>query len=149
MGIDIELVGLDELVNKLELMGTKTNAIIEPALKAAAAPILLEAKTTAEFIDRSGHLRDSMKISDVKNIAGSKAIWVGDVDKKANYSWYVEFGHSKAQSIKNMSAKDKEVGKLDKVTFAPPHPFLRPAFQNHIDEAKEIMKTCLAEALKL
>lgn len=149
MGIDVELVGVDELVNKLELMGTKTNAIIAPALKAAAEPILSETIATTEFIDRSGHLRSAMKISNVKNINGTKAVWVGDVDKKANYSWYVEFGHSKSQSNKNMSAKDKAKGKLELVTEAAPHPFLQPAFENHKEEAKEIIKTCLKEALGL
>lgn len=148
LGVNMSLEGMDALINKIELMGIKTNAVISPALKAAAEPVLNEAKGTAAFIDKTGNLRKAMKISNVKTIKGVKAVWVGDVDKQANYSWYVEFGHSKAQSIKNMSAKDKQAGKLVKVTNAAPHPFLQPAFQNHEEESKQIIKAYLQAALK-
>eukprot|EP00825_Cyclidium_porcatum_P010689 TRINITY_DN15478_c0_g1_i2.p2 TRINITY_DN15478_c0_g1~~TRINITY_DN15478_c0_g1_i2.p2 ORF type:complete len:150 (-),score=46.82 TRINITY_DN15478_c0_g1_i2:33-482(-) len=105
LGVNMSLEGMDALINKIELMGIKTNAVISPALKAAAEPVLNEAKGIAAFIDKTGNLRKAMKISNVKTIKGVKAVWVGDVDKQANYSWYVEFGHSKAQKKKKKKKK--------------------------------------------
>lgn len=145
----MSLEGMDELVNKINLMGIKTSQAINPALKAAAEPILNEVQETTAYIDRTHKLRDSMKISGIKTVRGAKAIWVGDVDKQANYSWYVEFGHSKAQSNKNMSAKDKASGKMDMVTDAAPHPFMQPAYNHNKETCKEIMKTYLQEALRI
>lgn len=130
MGVNVELQGVGDLLNRIELMGQKTAKAINPILKEAAAPVLEEVQNTTQFIDRSGNLRAAMKMSNVKTIAGVKAIWVGDVDKVANYSWYVEFGHT------NKDGKN-----------TPPHPFMRPAFQNNKDEAKKIIFARLKEAL--
>lgn len=130
MGVNVELQGMGDLLNRTELMGQKTAKVINPILKEAAEPMLEEIQKTTEFIDHSHNLRNAMKMSKVKTIQGVKAIWVGDVDKTANYSWYVEFGHT------NKDGKN-----------APPHPFIRPAFQNNKDTAKQIIIAKLREVL--
>lgn len=148
MGVSIELEGMDELINRIEAMGNKTSQAINPILIAAAQPVLDDVQRTAAYIDHSGHLRGAMKKSNVKVAKGIKSIWVGDVDKTANYSWYVEFGHSKAQSTKNMSARDKFKGKLNKVTEAAAHPFMQPGFDRNKQEVRNIMKQMLQDILK-
>ncbi len=124
MSIDIEFVGMDKLLEKIESMGSAANRIMSNAVKEAAQPILEEAKRLCPV--RTGKLRDSLKISGVKSKKGTKYVWVGDVDNQVGYSWFVEYGHSKAK----------------------PHPFLHPAYEKKKKEALEIMKNKLIEAIK-
>ena len=60
--------------------------------------MLEDAKATTEFHDRTGHLRDGLKISGVKTKDGVKYILVG-IDKSDNskifYGKFLEFGTSK------------------------------------------------------
>jgi HK97 gp10 family phage protein len=127
MGADIELTGMGDLIDKLDLMVANSKQVIDETLKAAAAPILADAQQTTAFHDRSGRLRKSLKISKVKSGKNSrKLVWVGDVDAKAQYSWYVEYGHSNVRA----------------------HPFMGPAFERHKEEAYRIIKEKLTEALK-
>lgn len=124
MGVDMELSGISDLKDVLERMVDNVTAVENDALQAAAEPILSEAKQTTAFHDRSGKLRKSLSISNFK-IKG-KYVLVGALGKNVFYSRMVEFGTSKAM----------------------PHPFLMPAFEHHREEAYEIIKQKLTEALK-
>lgn len=124
MGIDIELQGIGALRDKIEQMGLKVSKVEGEALKAAAEPILKDAQSLVPV--RTGNLKKSLVISNIKSSKGRKFVWVGDVDKKANYSWFVEFGHSKA----------------------PAHPFLGPAFEQNKAKARSIIRDKLKEALR-
>ena len=148
MGVDVEFSGMPELIEKLEATNGRFNTVENQALKAGAQPILEDMKNTTAFKDRTGRLRKSLKISGIKRTGGRKSVWVGDTDGKCNYSWFVEFGHSIGQSRKNMSAKDKRAGKLNKVTYAPARPFVAPALERHKREAIEIIKAELRQAIK-
>ena len=94
---DFEVTGLDSLLRKLENMGKEGAVIQDESLTEAVQPILKDEKDTTLFKDRKGKLRNSLKVSKVKKAKGGKTIWVGDTDKKANYSWYVQYGSTKSK----------------------------------------------------
>lgn len=126
---DIELTGVDEILNKLQQIGTNISRLENKALKNAAEPVLEDAKATNEFNDRSGRLRKGLKISNVKNKEGVKYVLVG-VDKSDNskiyYGKFLEFGTSK------ISAK----------------PFLQPAYEKNKDNIQKTIAETLKEGLK-
>lgn len=127
MSVNLELLGIDELTQKIEEIGKKATSNMTLALEKAAEPILVDAKSTRAFNDRSGNLRKSLKKSKVKNSKGKKTIWIGDVDREVSYSWFVEYGHSRA------TAK----------------PFLRPAWIKNKEQAQQIIKKTLREGLNI
>lgn len=127
----IELDGMDALLSKLEEMATKTaNNITNSALKAAAIPLLEDAKSTSSFADRSGNLREGLKIGDIKTKNGVKYIEIG-IDKgdisKIFYGKFIEWGTSKEAA----------------------RPFLQPALEKNKDIVKEIIKDELRRGLGL
>jgi len=86
---DIELKGVDGILNKLQQIGTNISRLENKALKNAAEPVLEDAKATNAFNDRSGKLRKGLKISNIKSIEGTKYIQV-DVWSKSDYTEVVE-----------------------------------------------------------
>ena len=126
MATTFDVQGFEELTKKLESMGKKGAKIEDEALQKAAEPILQDAKSTTAFKDVSGKLRKSLKISKVKKNKGIKFVWVGDVDKQANYSWYVEYGDARSAE----------------------RPFLRPAYDRNKKQVFEIIKNEIANELK-
>ncbi|MDF2802342.1 MAG: phage protein Gp10 family [Anaerocolumna sp.] len=126
MSNEFEVQGLEGLMKKLEQMGRAGAKIEDKALQKAAEPVLNDIKSTTAFEDHSHKLRNSFKISKVKKKKEGKYVWVGDVDKEANYSWYVEYGSSKKAA----------------------RPFLRPAFEKNKDEVLKILKQEIAKGLK-
>ena len=126
---NIELSGVDEILNKLQKIGANISRFENKALKNAAEPVLDDAKATSAFHDRSGKLRRGLKISGIKTKDGIKYVLVG-VDKSDNseifYGKFVEFGTTK------MSAR----------------PFLGPAYEKNKREIVETIKDTLKEGLK-
>lgn len=126
---DIELTGVDEILNKLQQIGTNISRLENKALKNAAEPVLEDAKATNAFNDKSGKLRKGLKISNIKNKEGMKYVLVG-VDKSDNskifYGKFLEFGTSK------MSAR----------------PFLQPAYEKNKDNIQQTIAETLKEGLK-
>jgi HK97 gp10 family phage protein len=126
---NIELTGVDEILNKLQQMGTNISRLESKALKNAAEPVLEDAKATNAFNDRSGKLRKGLKISNVKNKEGTKYILVG-IDKGDNskiyYGKFLEFGTSKM----------------------PARPFLQPAYEKNKDKIQKTIAETLKEGLK-
>lgn len=125
---ELELTGMDDLIEKLTELGKKGTAAMNAALEKGAQPILDNMKATDAFEDRSktDGLRDSLKISKVKTRKGVKFIWIGDVDRKALHSWYIENGTS------NMNAR----------------PFMRTAYREEKAKALKIIKEEMAKSLK-
>lgn len=126
---DIELTGVDEILNKLQQIGTNISRLENRALENAAQPVLDDAKSSNSFNDRSGNLRKGLKISNIKNKEGVKYILVG-VDKSDNskiyYGKFLEFGTSK------MSAK----------------PFMQLAYEKNKDNIQKTIAETLKEGLK-
>jgi len=126
---DIELEGVDEILNKLQQIGNNISRLENKALKNAAQPVLDDTKSSNSFNDRSGNLRKGLKISNIKNKEGVKYVLVG-VDKSDNskiyYGKFLEFGTSK------MSAK----------------PFMQPAYEKNKDNIQKTIAETLKEGLK-
>ncbi|APM39929.1 HK97-gp10 family putative phage morphogenesis protein [Clostridium kluyveri] len=124
---DIELTGVDEILNKLQQMGTNISRLENKALKNAAEPVLEDAKANVPV--RTGKLKKGLKITNVKKEEGVKYILVG-VDRGDNseifYGKFIEFGTSK------MSAR----------------PFLQPAYEKNKDNIQKTIANTLKEGLK-
>jgi len=107
---EFKLEGLQELEQILQEIGKKASRIENKAIKKAAEPILEDAKTTTAFTDRTGKLREGLKISNIKNKNGEKYVEIG-ITKGDNseifYGKFLEWGTSK------MAAR----------------PFLQPAYE--------------------
>ncbi|WP_420825937.1 HK97-gp10 family putative phage morphogenesis protein [Clostridium taeniosporum] len=125
----MELQGVDEILNKLQSMGTNVSRLENKALRNAAEPVLEDAKATNAFNDRSGKLRKGLKITNVKKKEGVKYILIG-IDKSDNskiyYGKFLEFGTSKM----------------------PAKPFLQPAYEKNKDNIKRTIAETLKEGLK-
>ena len=126
---DFEVEGLDTLLRKLENMGKEGSVIENNSLKEAVEPILEDEKNTTLFKDRTGKLRNSLKISKVKKSKYGKAIWIGDVDKEVMYSWYVQFGSTKSKPHKA-------------------RPFITQAFERNKDTVYQNLKNSIEKNLK-
>lgn len=122
---EIELLGMDELLDTVEKLGKQGTKAMNKALEAGAEPVLSEIQSTTQFKDRTGKLRKAQKISKVRKTKKGKSIWVGDVDGEAKYGWIVEYGNSKQHA----------------------RPFMREAWNRKKAEAQARIKETLAEEL--
>lgn len=126
---NIELTGVDEILNRLQQIGANLGKLENKALKNAAEPVLDDAKATNAFKNRNGKLRKGLKITNVKKKDGMKYILVG-VDRGDNsevfYGKFIEFGTSKM----------------------PARPFLQPAYEKNKDNIKRTIAETLKEGLK-
>lgn len=123
---EVDLIGMDKLINKLNEIGRKGTEAMTKALEKGAEPILESMKNTDMFEDHSGDLRKSLKVSKVKTRKNGKFIWIGDVDREAPHGWYVENGTS-----------DKEA-----------RPFMRTAYREEKEKALGIIKEEMTNAFK-
>ncbi|MCB2340898.1 HK97-gp10 family putative phage morphogenesis protein [Clostridium estertheticum] len=128
---EIEVEGMDELLAKLENMSNKvSNVITKTALEASAVPVLEDAKSTSVFSDRSGKLRDGLKIGKIKTQNGVK---------------YIEIGIGKEDVSEIFYGKFIEWGASNQAT----RPFLQPALEKNRNKIKEIITAKLKEGLGL
>lgn len=140
MPIDIELTGVDDLLDWLNQAGKNVAKAENEALKAAAVPVLEDAKKNLQtptlhhigskyyMTDsiRTKKLFDSLKISSVKSGKyGGKYIRVYSDDPVAHLT---ELGHSG--------------------DYAPAHPYLQPALEKNKAKCQEIIRNTLVEALQ-
>ena len=141
MGIKLE--GFDELRNDLNRMAEKAgSAAADKALRAGAKPIYRDMKRQAKIDPkiRTGNLYKSIKVGRItlttrrSNYKTAKRIRIGSFEKAeagayAPHAHLVEYGHGGPYP-------------------APPHPFVRPAFDRKQDEALEEIRRVLKEELK-
>lgn len=126
MSTEFEVDGLDSILRTLQNMGKEGSVIEDKSLIEAVQPILEDEQNTNMFKDRSGKLRKAFKISKVKKTKIGKVVWIGDVDKKANYSWYIEWGDSKRM----------------------PRPFMRTAYDRNKSEVYQRLKNAIENNLE-
>lgn len=130
MSADMEVKGMDELIERIKELGPRSSRIQNEALKKAAEPILEDAVSTTAFRDRTGKGRAGLKIGRPKSKGDTKYILVG-IDKsdisEIFYMKFIEYGTSK------MAAR----------------PFLRPALLKNKEKAYEIIKEELKKGLGL
>ena len=124
---------INEMADALRTSGGNGGAACNWILQNAAQPILeqmlMNASSNPKVI--SGKLRGSIKIGRaVRHRKGGYSVTVGihRSDGGAEYGNPVEFGHGGPHP-------------------APPHPFVRPAFDARVDEAYEKVKQQLITAL--
>lgn len=121
---------MDSLIRKLEDMGKAGTRVENKALKKAGQLIVDEAKNTSAFHDRTGNLRKGLKVSGIRKKGSHKFVLAGiqkGDNSKIFYGKMLEFGTSK------MSAK----------------PFMAPAYESKKEEAKEVIKSEIKNALGL
>ena len=131
----IELRGFDDLRDDLINMAAalEQGPGVNRALQAGAAPIeeqmLYNASSDPKII--SGDLHDSIRTGPVKKRRdGGKRITIG-VHRKEEGAYYatpVEYGHGGSAP-------------------APAHPFIRPAYDTRADEAYQIIRDGLRDAV--
>lgn len=128
MSADLEVSGMQELVDRIQELGKQSTKIQNQALLKAAEPVLNEAVQTTVFTDRSGRLRKGLKISRPKSNGDTRYVLIG-IDKSdislIFYGKFHEFGTSRE----------------------PARPFLSPAYERHKSEALDIIKNELRQAL--
>lgn len=128
MSTDFEVEGLDTLLRRVENMGKEGSIIEGESLVEAVQPMLEDMKNTSEFNDRTKKLRKSLKISKPKKAryGSGLVVWIGDVDRKANYSWYLEYGDSKRR----------------------PRPFMMTAYSRYQKSVYENLKKAIEKNLQ-
>ena len=107
------------------------NATADRILETAAQPVLEQMiqNASTDPRPRSGKLRSSLRIKKSSCKRGARVtVGVHRSEGGAPYAQPVEFGHGGSHP-------------------APPHPFVRPAFDVRADEAYELLKEQLRNAL--
>lgn len=131
MSNEIDFSCIEEYKKKLEEMGRKGSQLENKALTESAEIILDEMKKTTRFEDRSGKLREGLKVDKPKKVKGIKTVKIG-VTKEDNseifYAKFLEYGTSRGVVAR---------------------PFMRPAFEKKRKEALKKMENILRGALKV
>ena len=107
------------------------NATANRILEAAAQPVLdqMISNASTDPHPRSGKLRSALRIKKASRRSNARVtIGVHTAEGGAAYAQPVEFGHGGPHP-------------------APPHPFVRPAFDARAEEAYELLKEQLGTAL--
>ena len=138
----IKTSGFTDLIDDLERLAEKAEGKgVDRALKAGAQPIFEDMKRQAAIDPkiRTGNLHKSIKIGKVgKTVRKTdsktmKRITIGSHKKEmgayAPHAHLVEFGHGGPAP-------------------APPHPFVRPAFDKHVGEAFSEIRRVLSEEIR-
>ncbi|KIN79924.1 HK97-gp10 family putative phage morphogenesis protein [Clostridium botulinum] len=124
----MELDGMDSLIRRIEEMGKAGTRIENKALKKAGELIVEEAKNNVPV--KTEKLKKGLKVSGVRKKNGNKFVLAGiqkGDNSKIFYGKFLEFGTSKMKA----------------------RPFMGPAYESKKEEAKEIIKQELKNALNL
>jgi len=127
MSAKFDISGADVLLRDLERM-IPSDTNVDDALKAGAEPIRDEMQRNAP-VGETGNLKRAVKVGNVRTRKNGRTITIGihrrDIDLSAKgghyYPAYVEYGHGGPRP-------------------APPHPFVRPAYDLKKDEAWNAIK---------
>ena len=130
-----ELIGdLARMSNALDTNNSGA-AVAKQVLQEAAVPIETQMKSNASSDPQiiSGALHGAIKTDKVKKRRGGLGVTIGvhrkDWSQEDYYPAYVEYGHGGPGP-------------------APPHPYVRPAFDTRQDEAFSIIRDGLLNALR-
>jgi HK97 gp10 family phage protein len=136
MKIRMKVEGGDKLARKLQMLAEETarEHMRESALEGAEL-IRTKAVENAEAMRKSGTLAGDIQKEVAKQTKSRVAIHIGP-GKEGWYGRLVEEGHA--------VVRNKKV-----IGHAPPHPFLRPAFDEKVSEAQDVIAAELRRRLKL
>ena len=122
---DVEIQGLAELDHALQqLAWPAARRALRKGMRAGANVVRNEARTKAP--KRTGNLKRKIRTRERSEEGGNMRFSV-EIPRSAFYGRFIEYGTSQ------MAAK----------------PFLRPAAENKTEEAVEMMRSALAEAIAL
>jgi len=128
MASDMELQGMDELLQTLQSIDRNVSKIENNALKASAQPVAEEMRdlVVVSSIDHE-HIRDDIQVSGIKSNEGVKYVEIGP-GKKTNWrAKFLEFGTSKM----------------------PAKPFVQIAYEHKKQDAVQIIAQEIREELGL
>jgi len=129
MKMEIEIVGLRELEDKLSRLDEKLKRALEEALEEIAEKIRDDAKSFAP-VD-TGSLRKSIRVEregelQFSVVAGDGGVINPRTGREVDYAGYVEFGTSRMS----------------------PQPYMQPALEKNKDEILRIVKEKILEVFK-
>ena len=129
MKMEIEIVGLKELEDKLSNLDVKLSKALDEALNEIAEKIRDDAKSFVP-VD-TGALRKSIRIEkkgklQVSIVAGGGGVINPRTGREVDYAGYVEFGTSRMN----------------------PQPYMQPALEKNHDEILRIVKEKVLEVFK-
>lgn len=135
MAAKFDMSGTDIFLRDLENM-IPSDTDVDGALTAGAVGIARVMRRMAPVGD-TGRLRDAIGVGGPRNSSRGRTVTAGihrrDIDLSAKdghyYPAYVEYGHGGPRP-------------------APPHPFIRPAYDLTKDEAWEAIKAAMIQKLK-
>jgi len=127
--LEIEILGLKELEEKLSNLEEKLSRALNEALEEIAEKILDDAKNFAP-VD-TGALRKSIRTEkkgklQVSVLAGGGGVINPKTGREVDYAGYVEFGTSRMA----------------------PQPYMQPAFEKNKDEILQIVKEKVLEVFR-
>lgn len=134
MAAKFDISGTDIFLSDLENM-IPSDTDVDAALKAGAEPIKEEMVRIAP-VGETGNLKRAFNVGGVRTRKNGRTITIGihrrDIDLSAKdgqyYPAYVEYGHGGPRP-------------------APPHPFVRPAYDLKKDEAWSIVKQAVIDQM--
>lgn len=139
--ITLDLSGDKELIRKIEAIGNQIKPIVNTVLRAAAAPILAQAKANAPA--RTGALRSSLKIRKATSRQGRIRIIVstsaGDFQGKQYYGAFVEYGHRVGSRKLGAARKDvtpvRYIGRAWDALSSQTEQAVKQGFKDEIEKA--------------
>lgn len=134
MAAKFDISGTDIFLRDLENM-IPSDTDVDDALKAGAEPVRDEMHRNAP-VGETGNLKAAIKVGGVRSGKNGRTITIGihrrDINLSAKdghyYPAYVEYGHGGPRP-------------------APPHPFIRPAFDLKKDEAWNTIKQAVIDQM--
>lgn len=134
MKVRMKVEGGDKLARRLQMLAEETarKHMRESALEGAE---VIRAEAAEKAPRKTGTLAEDIQKEIKKQTKSRVEIHIGP-GKRGWYGRYVEEGHAVVRNKK-------------KIGDAPPHPFLRPAFDEKNDEAQSIMVKELRRRLGL
>jgi HK97 gp10 family phage protein len=143
--------GMSELLRKLrELPKKLENEIIDAALYDGGLPMLDRAKSLVP-VD-TGKLRDSLKIVTAPRRKNSHLVRVGtdagDYAGETFYGSFIEYGYKRGarKSHRKMTEAQKAA---DTRPAVPAQPYLRPAFDENVNDSIYLIGRHIATAIEL
>lgn len=158
MAETVTIHGLRELKRRLgELPVKVARRIARGALREAGAPIVDAARALVPV--ETTRLQDAIDVSEVHHFLGDRyMVEIGVLDSKAYYARFVEYGADGAIEITRKGRVPRKKVLADPVTghvfgrvvtIPPraPHPFLRPAVDQHWTECVDLLGDLITEEL--
>lgn len=152
-GLEQVLANIDEFRSEMGTAaiksGTRAAAKVYAEAERAKAPVL-DHKTAHSTSLNPGELREDIRITPVRqDEAGFVHTYVGPGNRTHHVAGWVEWGHRLVRGgYSRVLANGKKRGPGKEVGRVPPHPFLRPAYDESQNEAINAFVEAAAKRLR-